>query len=136
MTAIMRGNPSRNTRPERAVRSDLHRRGLRFRKDYPISTESINVRVDIVFTRRRIAVFIDGCFWHQCPEHGSVPRTNAEYWVPKLSHNVVRDREVDAALTRAGWRVFRFWEHVPATDAADSIAKVVTGCNGALTHRG
>jgi DNA mismatch endonuclease (patch repair protein) len=84
------------------------------------------VRPDIVFTRLRIAVFIDGCFWHSCPLHGTRPRTNTEYWLPKLSHNVERDQRVDHLLRRAGWSVVRVWEHEPAPEAADRVVQAIT----------
>lgn len=107
----MRANPRRDTRPEVALRAELHRLGLRFRKDLPLRLPDRVVRPDIVFTRARLAVFVDGCFWHRCPEHGNVPRANSEYWGPKLERNVARDRLVDEALAAAGWTVLRVWEH-------------------------
>lgn len=75
----------------------------------------------MVFTRARLAVFVDGCFWHQCPEHGNVPRANGSYWRPKLKRNVARDRAVDAALAAAGWQVLRIWEHDDLDLAADAV---------------
>jgi DNA mismatch endonuclease (patch repair protein) len=123
VTAVMRGNRKRDTRPEIAVRSALHRAGLRFRKDLRISVDGWAVRPDIVFTRRRIAVFVDGCFWHRCPEHGTEPQVNIGYWRPKLQRNVTRDREVDRALRAAGWIAVRVWEHEDPAEAADRIAK-------------
>lgn len=105
----MRANRRRDTTPELLVRKALHADGLRYRVDYaPMGGRR---RADIVFTRRRIAVFIDGCFWHSCPLHGTQPRRNANYWEPKLRGNVERDRDTDARLIAAGWRVLRFWEH-------------------------
>lgn len=126
MTAIMRGNPSRDTRPEKEIRSLLHRRGLRFRKDYRARAADIKVRIDIVFTKRRLAVFIDGCFWHQCPQHGTMPKSNIDYWRPKLAGNVRRDFAVTKALESEGWTVLRFWEHVPPDEVADAIARMVS----------
>ncbi len=117
----MRRNPRRDTRPELAVRSELHRRGLRFRKDLPLRVPGRVVRPDVVFTRARLAVFVDGCFWHRCPEHGNVPKANGAYWQPKLERNVTRDRAVDAALTADGWRVLRAWEHEPPDDVATRV---------------
>ena len=111
VSARMRANPRRDTKPEIAVRSALHALGLRFRKDHPIRLPDRVVRPDIVFPRQRLAVFIDGCFWHQCPQHGNVPRANGDYWRPKLQRNVARDRAVDIGLAAAGWRVLRAWEH-------------------------
>lgn len=100
-----------DTKPEVQLRSALHRRGLRFRKDLLIRTSARRVRPDIVFTARKLAVFIDGCFWHCCPEHGRQPAVNVGYWSPKLQRNVERDRLTDAALLADGWRVIRLWEH-------------------------
>src|SRR4051794_10611396 len=105
----MQGNRGRDTRPEIAVRSALHRRGLRFRKHRrPIA--DIRCEADIVFPRERIAVFVDGCFWHGCPRHGRVPRTNRDYWEVKLAANVRRDQLNTARLEQAGWAVVRVWE--------------------------
>jgi DNA mismatch endonuclease (patch repair protein) len=75
------------------------------------------VRPDIVFTRRRVAVFVDGCFWHCCPEHGSRPKVNTDYWGPKLDRNRTRDLENSRTLERDGWVVIRVWEHVPPSEA-------------------
>jgi DNA mismatch endonuclease (patch repair protein) len=107
MAAIRR----RDTKPEVKLRSALHRLGYRFRKDHAIRVDQKLIRPDIAFTKRRIAVFIDGCFWHSCPEHGRQPSVNGEYWSPKLEGNVRRDRDQTAALQSAGWTVLRFWEH-------------------------
>jgi DNA mismatch endonuclease (patch repair protein) len=93
----MLGNRSRDTGPELLVRRALHARGLRFRVDLR-PEPTLRTRADIVFTRRRIAVYIDGCFWHGCPVHGTSPKANADYWTPKLARNVERDRESTAAL--------------------------------------
>ena len=125
-SAVMRANVRTDTRPEKRLRSELHRMGLRFRKDYPIrGLGGRPVRPDIVFTRAQVAVFVDGCFWHRCPIHGSVPRSNTDYWGPKLARNVERDHEVDARLEAAGWDIVRVWEHEDAPDAADQIAQLV-----------
>jgi DNA mismatch endonuclease (patch repair protein) len=86
----MLGNKRRDTTPELAVRRELHRRGLRYRVDYPLPMSSRR-RMDIAFTRLRIAVFIDGCFWHSCPEHATSPARNSDYWGPKLARNEARD---------------------------------------------
>ncbi|MDC9003262.1 very short patch repair endonuclease [Mycobacterium marinum] len=107
MAAIRR----RDTKPESMLRSRLHRLGYRFRKDHPVRVDGKLVRPDIVFTKRRVAVFVDGCFWHSCPEHGRKPQVNGGYWSPKLEGNAVRDRVQTAALKSAGWTVLRFWEH-------------------------
>ncbi|MXY87965.1 MAG: very short patch repair endonuclease [Dehalococcoidia bacterium] len=121
----MRGNRSSDTRPERRLRSELHRRGHRFRKSYRISFKGGSARADIVFPGHRLAVFVDGCFWHQCPWHGNVPRANSSYWAPKLARNVERDKRVKSALEDEGWRVLRIWEHVQPPDAADQVAQAL-----------
>ncbi len=83
------------------------------------------VRPDVVFPRLRIAVFVDGCFWHCCPTHGTVPKRNADWWVEKLERNRLRDRRVDDDLEAAGWIVVRVWEHEPSEQAAARIAKAI-----------
>jgi DNA mismatch endonuclease (patch repair protein) len=124
-TAVMRGNRRKNTRPERVLRSELHALGLRFRVDHMIDTGGHRVRADIAFTRPRVAVFVDGCFWHGCPEHGNQPRVNTGYWGPKLRRNFNRDRRNDRELAAAGWTVLRVWEHEEPADVARRIrAKV------------
>jgi DNA mismatch endonuclease (patch repair protein) len=117
----MRGSTRRDTKPELALRSELHRRGLRFRVDYPIQALGRRVRADVAFPRRRVAVFVDGCFWHRCPQHGRTPEVNLEYWQPKFKRNVERDRAVDAALRSAGWGVVRVWEHEIPPHAANVV---------------
>jgi DNA mismatch endonuclease, patch repair protein len=122
----MQANRRADTAPELALRAALHAKGLRFRKDYPLSaTGPRRTRVDVVFTRARVAVFVDGCFWHGCPEHGLIPKANADYWVPKLERNRERDREVTEALRRDGWSVIRVWEHESVEVAAERIARAV-----------
>jgi DNA mismatch endonuclease, patch repair protein len=118
----MRGNRRRDTKPEVAVRSALHRRGLRFRVDHPVQLPGRVVRADIVFPRKRLAVFIDGCFWHQCPIHATLPQTNTDYWLPKLERNVKRDRLIDELLGGIGWSVLRAWEHEAPAQVAGRIA--------------
>ena len=121
-TRVGQGNRRSGTKPEVALRSSLHRRGLRFRKDFPVRVGTGRpVRPDIVFTRARVAVLVDGCFWHGCPEHQVIPRSNRDYWVPKLRRNIDRDREVDEALTGAGWQVIRIWEHEDPDAAAELV---------------
>jgi DNA mismatch endonuclease, patch repair protein len=120
-----KANGRTDTKPERALRSQLHRRGMRFRKDFPIRVGRRLVRPDVVFTGARVAVFLDGCFWHSCPEHGTSPRRNSTYWTRKLHMNVERDRRVTAELGREGWHVIRVWEHEAAADAAARITKAV-----------
>jgi DNA mismatch endonuclease (patch repair protein) len=124
MRAIRRAD----TKPELALRSALHRAGYRFRKDYRLDLDAgARVRPDIAFTARRVAVFVDGCFWHACPEHGRNPAVNEWYWAPKLRRTVERDRAADAALAAAGWRVVRIWEHVPLADAVTAVTAALGG---------
>ncbi|NLT26020.1 MAG: very short patch repair endonuclease [Microbacteriaceae bacterium] len=117
----MRSNRRRDTSPELALRRILHARGLRYRVDFAPLATMRQRRADIVFTKARLAVFVDGCFWHGCPDHATFPVRNADYWLPKLERNRARDLETDAALADAGWRVIRIWEHEDPTDAADRI---------------
>lgn len=117
----MRSNRRTDTRPEKALRSALFRAGVRFRKDYRIECPNLRVRADVAIVRCRVAVFVDGCFWHRCPDHGSDPKTNAAFWAEKLDRNVARDRRVDADLSRAGWTVVRCWEHESPQDAAARV---------------
>ncbi len=118
---------SSDTAPEKAVRSRLHRAGFRYRVG--IAPEpGIRRRADIVFTKVRVAVFIDGCFWHSCPEHGRRSfGHNPEYWSQKIAGNVARDRETTALLEASGWKVLRFWEHEDPDEVAAAIARAVSG---------
>ena len=121
-TKKMRANRRSDTKPEVALRSLLHRSGLRFRKDYSVTLpDGGSVHLDIAFTRTKIAVFVDGCFWHSCPDHGSTPKSNQEYWIPKLHQNVSRDARVTEGLRATGWQVIRIWEHIHPTDAAKQV---------------
>lgn len=122
----MRANRRVDTRPERRLRSALHARGMRFRKDLRVDLETLRVRVDVAFPKAAVAVFVDGCFWHSCPAHGTQPTANESYWSPKLRRNVERDRRVDEALSLAGWNVVRVWEHESPEDAAGRIERLVT----------
>lgn len=121
----MRANRRRDTKPERQVRSMLHAAGLRFRVDLSIKLEGRRpVRPDIVFTRARLAVFIDGCFWHGCPKHGTRPKIkNSNYWNAKIARNHERDDEHNHALARDGWTVLRFWEHQPPDQTANAVER-------------
>jgi DNA mismatch endonuclease (patch repair protein) len=106
----MQANRSRDTKPELALRRLLHARGMRYR----VATRplpELRRTADIVFRRARVAVFVDGCYWHGCPEHYRVPRQHTGYWSAKIAMNVDRDRDTDVRLHEAGWKVLRFWEH-------------------------
>ncbi|MBD0324445.1 MAG: very short patch repair endonuclease [Aldersonia sp.] len=110
----------RDTAPEVALRSELHRRGRRFFVDRS-PLPGLRRRADLVFPARRIAVYVDGCFWHSCPIHATFPKNNADWWAAKLATNVARDRDTDARLVEQGWRVVRVWEHEAAGEAADKV---------------
>jgi DNA mismatch endonuclease, patch repair protein len=127
----MQATPRRDTPAEVALRSALHRLGLRFRLHRSIDGVP-RTRPDIVFVSAKIAVFVDGCFWHGCPDHGSTPKANGEWWVRKLAANVERDRRYDAALRAAGWTVVRIWEHEDPSAAAARIFKLVRTAGPAL----
>lgn len=119
----------RDTAPEVAIRREAHRRGLRYRVDTPV-VGLPRRRPDIVFTRQRVTVFVDGCFWHSCPVHATVPKSNRDWWLAKLERNVVRDRETDDRLRALGWTVLRFWEHEPPEEV---VARVSTALAGGST---
>jgi DNA mismatch endonuclease (patch repair protein) len=121
----MTATRSRDTRPEKAVRSAVHALGLRYRVGTSITCGDVRVRPDLVFKGARVAVFVDGCFWHSCPKHGDQPRTNTAYWRPKLEANVARDRRVDRALQEGGWRVIRAWEHDDPVVVAERVRLAV-----------
>ena len=110
----MRRMPRRDTHPEVALRRALHARGLRFRKNYG----GLPGRPDIVFTRARLAVFVDGCFWHRCPEHFHAPKANAEWWRAKFDSVVARDADTAVQLQAAGWLPVVVWQHEDMREAA------------------
>lgn len=122
----MQGNKRRDTRPELAVRRAVHALGLRYFVDRA-PLPGLRRRADLVFPRLRLAVFVDGCFWHGCPDHHTVARTNAEYWANKVSENRQRDADTDRRLAEAGWTVLRVWEHEDATAAAVLIHQEAVG---------
>ncbi|MFT3871724.1 MAG: very short patch repair endonuclease [Nocardioides sp.] len=130
----MRGNRRTDTKPEIALRSKLHAVGLRFRKDYRLDLGDVRVRPDVVFTRAKVVVFVDGCFWHCCPIHGTQPTRNSGYWAPKLARNVERDREQDIVLAAHGWRVIRVWEHEPVDDAVQRVVRAAGGAGAAFAR--
>ena len=132
----MQSNRRSDTSIEKRLRAALHREGLRFRKDYPIRAGvGRPVRADVAFPRARVAVFVDGCFWHCCPTHGSSPKANAEYWTPKLAANVERDRLVDQRLADEGWMVVRIWEHEDPEEAAGHVGDAVRSHPSVAEHR-
>lgn len=114
----------RDTKPELALRRALHRRGLRFRVDRGVLT-GVRRRADLVFTAARVVVFVDGCFWHGCPEHATWPKNNAAFWREKIETNRLRDRDTETRLVDAGWKVARMWEHEDPEKAADRIERLV-----------
>lgn len=120
----MVANRRRDTKPEVALRALLHARGLRYRVDYQ-PLPGIRNRADVVFTRAKVVVFVDGCFWHGCPEHFSLPKTNVDYWEPKIRANRARDERTDALLREAGWTIIRAWEHEDAHSVADRVELAV-----------
>ncbi len=116
----MRANRGRDTGPEMALRRALHARGRRFFVNRrPV--KNLRRTADIVFPRAHLAVFVDGCFWHGCPEHHTMARTNAAYWRAKVETNRSRDRETVQLLTQQGWTVLRLWEHVSLDDAVAQV---------------
>lgn len=115
---------SKDTAAELAVRRLLHAAGLRYRVEYPVPGMARR-RIDVAFTSVKVAVLIDGCFWHGCPEHATQPKANAEWWRQKLARNMARDAETTEHLVAAGWEVLRFWEHESADDVARRIKAVV-----------
>lgn len=123
-----------NTQPELALRSELHSRGLRFRVDRA-AIVGLRSRADIVFGPAKVAVYVDGCFWHSCPVHTTVPSTNTAWWVEKLAKNVSRDAETDRRLREAGWHVVRVWEHEDPRIAADWIEEIVRRRRGGSPTR-
>ncbi|WP_460358976.1 very short patch repair endonuclease [Mycobacterium sp. ZZG] len=113
-----------DTTPEVALRRILHARGLRYRVNHPLPGLPRR-RADVSFTRQRVIVFVDGCFWHGCPQHRTLPRRNGAWWAAKLRLNSERDRETDRRLAAAGWTVIRVWEHESPDEAADRIQRAL-----------
>lgn len=125
VSCVMRGNRKRDTAPELRVRRLLHERGARYRVNPLIQVGPVRVRPDVVFPRLRVALFIDGCFWHGCPVHGTRPRSNSAYWESKIANNRTRDQVVTNALAIDGWRVFRVWEHEPIDEVVDRVMAAI-----------
>ncbi len=134
VSARMRRTRKRDNGPELAVRRRLHAAGLRYRVAYPVPGQRRRT-IDIAFTRVRLAVFIDGCFWHSCPEHLQLPRANSAWWMVKLQTNQLRDLSVTAQLEGMGWAVLRFWEHEPADDVARAVARRCTALRHEVRRR-
>lgn len=125
--ARMKAAKPRDTAPEKALRSALHRKGLRFRLDEkPI--ESLNRKADIVFRSAKVAVFVDGCFWHGCPIHGTQAKANAEFWARKIEQNKERDLDTTKQLEAYGWIVVRVWEHEDIEEASQRIYDIILKC--------
>ena len=127
----MQRNTKTNTGPETRVRSELRRRGHHFDSNRLINVGTLRVRPDLVYLQARLAVFIDGCFWHSCPIHGNIPKVNRRYWSPKLQRTAIRDGLIVAKLSSGGWAVLRLWEHDPTETAARKIELTLLG----ITHR-
>ncbi|MBO9107286.1 very short patch repair endonuclease [Agrobacterium sp. S2/73] len=114
----------KGTDVELSLRKELHARGLRYRLQVPLLTKPRRV-ADIVFPRAKLAVFVDGCFWHGCPQHASWPKSNAQFWRDKIETNRARDADTDRRLSASGWRVIRVWAHELPGEAAERIESIV-----------
>lgn len=130
----LRGTRQKNTSAEMLLRRELHRRGLRYRVGYTVSSKPRRV-ADVVFTRQRLAVFVDGCFWHGCPLHGTWPKSNAKFWRDKIETNRRRDCDTNRRLSEAGWAVVRIWEHEPPREAADRVEHELNALKGDAAKR-
>ncbi len=122
--ARMKAAKPRDTAPEKALRSALHRKGLRFRLDKK-PVENLNRKADIVFRSAKVTVFVDGCFWHGCPVHGTQAKANAEFWAQKIKQNQERDLDTTSRLEAAGWIVIRVWEHEGPEEVSQKIYDIV-----------
>lgn len=120
----MKAARQRDTSAEMALRSALHRKGLRYRVDVS-PLKGIRRRADVVFRPVKVAIFVDGCFWHGCPIHGTWPKANAEFWQQKIERNKERDADTDQRLIEAGWKVIRIWEHEDPEEVAERISLIV-----------
>lgn len=116
--------PRRDTGVELELRRELHRRGLRYRVDAAPLSE-LRRKADVVFRSARVAVFVDGCFWHACPDHGTLPKSNSDWWATKLARTRWRDADTVSRLSEAGWHVVRMWEHEDPASTADHIESLV-----------
>jgi DNA mismatch endonuclease, patch repair protein len=120
----MTSTRQKDTKPEVLLRTELHQLGLRYRLHQPV-VPGVRRRPDIVFGPAKVAVFVDGCFWHGCPEHGTTPKANAAFWAKKISDNRRRDADTNERLEVAGWKVIRVWEHDDPCRAAKKIEQAV-----------
>ena len=120
----MQANRRRDTAPELALRRELHRRGRRYFVDRA-PLRGLRRRADLVFPRYRVAVYVDGCFWHSCPEHGTIPKSNTAWWKAKLDANRARDHDTDQRLRDAGWTPIRIWEHRGVAEAASEVEQAL-----------
>jgi DNA mismatch endonuclease, patch repair protein len=127
---VMRANKKTNTKPELRLRRALHAGGFRFLVNRQLQCGSVRVSVDLLFRRSRVAVFVDGCFWHGCPDHGSSPVTNGAYWAAKIDANRRRDQRVNVDLVAAGWTPILIWDHEPIAEAVDRVRDVIRKCDG------
>lgn len=123
----------RDTGPEVALRKALHAAGYRFRVVYPVPGNRRR-SIDIAFTKAKVAIFVDGCFWHGCPVHGTQPKANSAWWAAKLASNRARDTDTDQLLQNAGWHVVRIWEHEDVDNAVAQIITVVGAPGSRLSH--
>ncbi|GAA3063530.1 very short patch repair endonuclease [Actinocorallia glomerata] len=119
----MRANRGRDTTPELQVRKALHAAGWRYRINYRPLERDRRRSVDIAFTKLRAVVLIDGCYWHGCPEHFIMPKSNRGYWSAKIARNRERDAETTRLLRSEGWLVLRYWEHQPAVEVVADIIR-------------
>lgn len=122
--ARMQAQKAKDTKPEVLLRKELHARGMRFRVGAKLPGPGRRT-ADIAWKGRRIAVFVDGCFWHGCPDHFVPPKSHPDWWQEKIQHNRDRDEDTTHALVNQGWTVIRIWEHVPPGDAADVVQEIV-----------
>ena len=127
----MAATGQRDTPPEMELRRRLHAMGFRYRVDYPVLLKPRR-RADMAFTKARVAVFVDGCFWHGCPEHGTWPKSNARFWREKIETNCRRDLDTNERLKLAGWKVIRVWEHEDPEKAAMRVARAVRSFQSAI----
>lgn len=130
----MSSQPQRDTKPELALRRMLHAAGYRFRVDYQLPGS--RRRADIAFPRWKLAVFVDGCFWHSCPVHRTVPKRNTDWWIEKLEQNRLRDIDTNRQLLTQGWQVLRFWEHEQPAIAARKVVAALERLRSGIRKQG